>query len=47
VTHSGTLALNCFGAADTNRLDSDFDREIEVDKDGMVVTYPGLFKRVL
>jgi hypothetical protein len=28
-------------------LDSDFVREIEVDKDGLVVTYPGLFKRLL
>ncbi|MGO9454093.1 MAG: putative glycolipid-binding domain-containing protein [Candidatus Binataceae bacterium] len=28
-------------------LDSDFVREIEVDQDGLVVTYPGLFKRLL
>jgi uncharacterized protein len=28
-------------------LDSDFVREIEVDKDGLVLTYPGLFKRLL
>jgi uncharacterized protein len=28
-------------------LDSDFVREIDVDADGLVVTYPGLFKRVL
>ncbi|HKV54515.1 MAG TPA: putative glycolipid-binding domain-containing protein [Candidatus Binataceae bacterium] len=28
-------------------LDSDFVREIEVDRDGLVVTYPGLFKRLL
>jgi hypothetical protein len=28
-------------------LDSDFTREIEVDDDGLVVTYPGLFRRVL
>jgi hypothetical protein len=28
-------------------LDSDFTREIEVDGDGLVVTYPGLFRRVL
>jgi len=28
-------------------LDSDFVREIEVDPDGLVVTYPGLFKRIL
>jgi len=28
-------------------LDSDFVREIEVDKDGLVATYPGLFKRLL
>jgi hypothetical protein len=28
-------------------LDSDFVREIEVDGDGLVVTYPGLFKRLL
>ena len=28
-------------------LDSDFVREIEVDEDGLVVTYPGLFKRLL
>jgi uncharacterized protein len=28
-------------------LDSDFVREIEVDKNGLVVTYPGLFKRLL
>jgi uncharacterized protein len=28
-------------------LDSDFVREIEVDKDGLVVTYPGLFQRLL
>jgi uncharacterized protein len=27
-------------------LDSDFMREIEVDADGLVVTYPGLFKRL-
>jgi hypothetical protein len=27
-------------------LDSDFTREIEVDSDGLVVVYPGLFKRV-
>jgi uncharacterized protein len=27
-------------------LDSDFVREIEVDADGLVVTYPGLFRRV-
>ena len=26
-------------------LDSDFVREIEVDEDGLVVTYPGLFRR--
>jgi hypothetical protein len=28
-------------------LDSDFTRDIEVDEDGLVVTYPGLFRRVL
>jgi hypothetical protein len=28
-------------------VDSDFTREIEVDPDGLVVTYPGLFRRVL
>ena len=28
-------------------LDSDFVREIEVDKNGLVVTYPGLFQRLL
>lgn len=28
-------------------LDSDFKREIEVDADGLVVTYPGLYRRVL
>jgi hypothetical protein len=27
-------------------LDSDFVRDIEVDGDGLVVTYPGLFRRV-
>jgi hypothetical protein len=27
-------------------VDSDFTREIEVDDDGLVVTYPGLFRRV-
>jgi hypothetical protein len=27
-------------------LDSDFVREIEVDENGLVVTYPGLFKRL-
>ncbi len=27
-------------------LDSDFVREIEVDADGLVVTYPGLFRRL-
>ncbi len=27
-------------------LDSDFVREIEVDSDGLLVTYPGLFKRL-
>jgi uncharacterized protein len=28
-------------------LDSDFTRDIEVDRDGLVVIYPGLFRRVL
>jgi len=28
-------------------LDSDFVREIETDENGLVVTYPGLFRRVL
>ena len=28
-------------------LDSDFTREIEVDGHGLIVTYPGLFRRVL
>jgi uncharacterized protein len=28
-------------------VDSDFTREIEVDKYGLVTTYPGLFRRVL
>ncbi len=28
-------------------LDSDFTREIEVDKHGLVVNYPGLFRRLL
>lgn len=28
-------------------IDSDFTREIEVDNRGLVVTYPGLFKRLL
>jgi hypothetical protein len=28
-------------------VDSDFTREIEVDEDGLVVTYPGLFRRAL
>lgn len=28
-------------------LDSDFTREIEVDRHGLVKTYPGLFRRVL
>ncbi|HKU98925.1 MAG TPA: putative glycolipid-binding domain-containing protein [Vineibacter sp.] len=28
-------------------LDSDFTRDIEIDADGLVVTYPGLFRRVL
>jgi hypothetical protein len=28
-------------------LDSDFVREIEVDENGLVMNYPGLFKRVL
>jgi hypothetical protein len=28
-------------------LDSDFVREIETDANGLVVTYPGLFRRVL
>lgn len=28
-------------------LDSDFAREIDIDDDGLVVTYPGLFRRVL
>ena len=27
-------------------LDSDFTREIEVDSDGLVLVYPGLFKRI-
>jgi hypothetical protein len=28
-------------------LDSDFVREIQVDQNGLVVTYPGLFRRLL
>jgi len=28
-------------------LDSDFVREIDIDTDGLVVTYPGLFRRVV
>jgi hypothetical protein len=28
-------------------VDSDFAREIEVDDDGLVLTYPGLFRRVV
>lgn len=28
-------------------IDSDFTREIEVDRRGLVVTYPGLFRRLL
>ena len=28
-------------------LDSDFVRDIDVDADGLVVTYPGLFRRIL
>jgi len=28
-------------------LDSDFVRDIDVDSDGLVVTYPGLFTRVI
>jgi hypothetical protein len=28
-------------------LDSEFSRDIEIDDDGLVVTYPGLFRRVL
>jgi hypothetical protein len=28
-------------------IDSDFTRDIEVDRRGMVVTYPGLFRRLL
>ena len=28
-------------------LDSDFTREIEIDVNGLVVIYPGLFRRVL
>jgi hypothetical protein len=28
-------------------IDSDFTREIEVDRRGMVVTYPGLFRRLM
>jgi uncharacterized protein len=28
-------------------VDSDFTRDIEVDDDGLVVTYPGLFQRVM
>ncbi|MCK6454853.1 MAG: putative glycolipid-binding domain-containing protein [Alphaproteobacteria bacterium] len=27
-------------------LDSDFARKIEVDADGLVVAYPGLFRRM-
>lgn len=27
-------------------LDSEFVREIDIDVEGLVVTYPGLFKRV-
>ncbi|MGZ6241806.1 MAG: putative glycolipid-binding domain-containing protein [Candidatus Binataceae bacterium] len=28
-------------------MDSDFTRDIEVDGHGLVVTYPGLFRRVM
>jgi hypothetical protein len=28
-------------------LDSDFVRDIEIDADGLIVTYPGLFRRIL
>ena len=28
-------------------LDSDFTRDLEIDADGLVVTYPGLFRRVV
>jgi uncharacterized protein len=28
-------------------LDSDFTRDIEVDSHGLVVIYPGLFRRVM
>ena len=28
-------------------IDSDFTREIEVDRRGLVVTYPGLFRRLM
>jgi hypothetical protein len=28
-------------------VDSDFTRDVEVDEHGLVVTYPGLFRRVL
>jgi hypothetical protein len=28
-------------------IDSDFTRDIEVDRSGLVVTYPGLFRRLM
>jgi len=40
----------CLEAGESYRyesVDSDFTRDIEVDEHGLVVTYPGLFRRVL
>ena len=38
-----SASIRSTGAA---RIDTDFVREIEVDQDGLVLTYPGLFRRV-
>jgi hypothetical protein len=40
---------SCIESRDRYRcesLDSDFVREIETDRDGIVVTYPGVFRRI-
>jgi uncharacterized protein len=40
------LCLDPLNRCRYESLDTDFVREIEVDQDGLVLTYPGLFRRV-
>jgi hypothetical protein len=47
--HADPQRYTCMEAGRIYRYqsrDSDFEREIEVDHDGFVVTYPGLFRRL-